>query len=274
MYIYSKTQIGYSHIKDNKVCQDYSSSYSDKMCSIITCCDGHGGEAYIRSDRGSRLASRALFNSFLPLTKKNFKCLTNNDAINKIKLNILCEWNKLVDDDLKNNHITKKELEPLSDKSKSKLSINNIRAYGTTFAGAMLSNNKVLVAAIGDTEVFSIYKGKIASVFDEEDEPVANLTYSLCQDDAYDYIKIKLLDFKKVDGIILCTDGLTSPYQSLENFNEALVKPMIRNIFKRGNMRFLDDLVDSIALQKGVGDDVSLAVLLKDKIIKKYYERD
>ena len=40
------TSIGYSHIKADKVCQDFSSSYSDGERTIITACDGHGGEAF------------------------------------------------------------------------------------------------------------------------------------------------------------------------------------------------------------------------------------
>ena len=272
MFVYSRTKIGYSHIKEDKVCQDYSSSFESNSKSIITCCDGHGGDIYIRSDKGAEFASRAIYNTFLSLSNKEFTKANNPDVAKRIKLLILCEWNKLVEDDLAINSIKKKEIDKLDDKYKEKLLANKIKAYGTTLTGAMLFKDKALLVSIGDTEALTFKNALIKDVFDTDDDPVANLTYSMCGDDAYEHLRVKLIDMKKVDGLILCTDGFSGAYQTIDNFNKSFIKPMVNNLIKTNSVRFIDDLVDKIALEKGTGDDVSLAFFINNKVIKKYYK--
>lgn len=56
---FSMTKMGASHVKSGKPCQDYSLNWQseDGGTQVVIICDGHGGETYIRSDRGSRLAA-------------------------------------------------------------------------------------------------------------------------------------------------------------------------------------------------------------------------
>lgn len=56
---FNVTCLGASHIKSNKPCQDYSLSWhsDDNTIQVSIVCDGHGGDTYVRSDRGSRLAA-------------------------------------------------------------------------------------------------------------------------------------------------------------------------------------------------------------------------
>ena len=53
------TCLGASHVKKGKPCQDYSLSWQseDKTTHVAIVCDGHGGDTYVRSDRGARLAA-------------------------------------------------------------------------------------------------------------------------------------------------------------------------------------------------------------------------
>ncbi len=56
---------GASHIKSGKPCQDFSLSWKSDNGDILVAivCDGHGGDTYVRSDRGSKLAAEiALYN--------------------------------------------------------------------------------------------------------------------------------------------------------------------------------------------------------------------
>lgn len=57
--VFNVTRIGASHIKSGKPCQDYSLSWEseDKGVQVAIVCDGHGGETYVRSDVGSKLAA-------------------------------------------------------------------------------------------------------------------------------------------------------------------------------------------------------------------------
>ena len=49
---FTKTETGYAHTNAGKRCQDFSASYSDEERTIVTACDGHGGNVYIRSHLG------------------------------------------------------------------------------------------------------------------------------------------------------------------------------------------------------------------------------
>ena len=57
--IFNVTELGASHLKSGKPCQDYSLSWEseNKEIQVVIVCDGHGGETYVRSDVGSKLAA-------------------------------------------------------------------------------------------------------------------------------------------------------------------------------------------------------------------------
>ena len=105
LHVFAKTTIGYSHIKNKMPCQDYSASYQDKERTIITCCDGHGGKAYFRSNLGSKMASTAVLNTLLTISPSMIYRLNPKDLENKIKLSILCEWNRMVEENLSKKKI-------------------------------------------------------------------------------------------------------------------------------------------------------------------------
>ena len=56
---FNTTRMGASHVKSGKPCQDYSLSWKSDDDKVLVCivCDGHGGDTYVRSDVGSRLAA-------------------------------------------------------------------------------------------------------------------------------------------------------------------------------------------------------------------------
>ena len=56
--VFNVTTTGAGHLKKNKPCQDYSLSWLSKKTDavILVVCDGHGGNTYLRSDVGAKLA--------------------------------------------------------------------------------------------------------------------------------------------------------------------------------------------------------------------------
>ena len=107
--------------------------------------------------------------------------------------------------------------------------------------------------------------------FDEDEENVANLTYSLCSENAYDYLKIKVYDAEDYDGVIICTDGLLSPYQCIKNLQSYFILPTLKLIKDKGlsSGKKLNAFIDDLALYKGVGDDVSLGLIFEHNEFKK-----
>lgn len=268
---FAKSSIGFSHINNKKPCQDYSCLYKDNNRIIISCCDGHGGDVYIRSNVGSNIASNTVMNVFASLTPAFFTRLKEEDIENNIKLSILCEWNKMIEQHLSYRPFKKSEFTSLDEEQIENIKLNPAKAYGTTLTGALLINNKLVVVAIGDSEAIIINKGKVEKVFDNEDDPAGNVTYSMCQEDAFKYIRVKVINFKDIDGILLCTDGLSNPYQSYDNFNKSFIKPLLYKIIKDEGTNYIDSFIDELASKLGFGDDVSLSFIINDSAKIKYY---
>ena len=132
IFTYNKTSIGYAHQKSNKVCQDYSDTYIGQDIVIVTACDGHGGEVYIRSDGGSKLASKAVIDVFRNSDKRKLKELIQSNNLDKLKLEIICKWNEYVEQDYLANPFKEEELNNLSEQQVNTLLNNFIYAYGTT----------------------------------------------------------------------------------------------------------------------------------------------
>ena len=270
-YVFNQTSIGYSHLKNKKPCQDFSSSYRDNERVIVTCSDGHGGAQYIRSQYGSKAAGEAILNVFKNINSAFLKKNDKEQLIAQIRLLVLCEYNKLIERLISEKPIRKSELVGLKEEEVDSLRFNPAKAYGTTLSGAMIYKKKLFIVSIGDTEVLGVSKGRIIKLFDNSDDPAGNVTYSMCQEDAYKYLRVDVIDAHELDGILLCTDGLSSPFQSYDNFSHSFIKPMVRRVVNTKSTNHIYEDVKQIALHLGVGDDVSLAFILSDKTKGKYY---
>ena len=261
MQVYCKTHIGYSHIRQSKRCQDYSSMYKDNERTIITCCDGHGGNIYIRSHFGSKFAALALYNVLINININQIRKMKETGDFHKLKLSILCEWNRLVEQHLGSYSFKKKELKNLNEEEIEDLINNPVRAYGTTLTGALVIKDLILMIGIGDTECLVSINNKLEKVF-LDDQSVANITTSMCQENVYDSLQVAVYSVETIDGVFLCTDGLTSPYVSYSNLNDSLIQPIIEKSGTTHSLLFLEDFIKTLATKLGNGDDVSLACVI------------
>ncbi len=274
MYVFNFSNIGFRHINGRTVLQDYSASYIDNERTIITCADGHGGKMYIRSNLGSKFASEATINVLKRINKEAISKKKREITATSIRLSILCEWNSLVEQHLNNHKIRKKEIANLDDCQKFELSKRPRSAYGTTLTGAMAIGDKLIVVSIGDSECLGIKKGEIVTIFNNDDEPVGNVTYSMCQEDAFNHLKVSIMNIKELDGVLLCTDGLSTPYQSYDNLNESFIKPTVSRLKLDNDYSKIRKKIKSIAEKEGTGDDVTLSFMLFDHLKVKYYRRN
>ena len=263
MVIYTKSSIGYSHIEKNVVCQDYSDSYIDNNFSIITACDGHGGKLYIRSDRGSKYASQAVIETIKNHSKDEIISLIENNTLAKVKLEVLCKWNELIEQDYSNDNFKEEELVNLDEDEIFKLGNNFVTAYGSTLNAAIIVDDYVICLQIGDGGVFLLKGNEIEIAFPENDGNVANITNSLCGDKAYNNLFVKAFNKEDYNGIIICTDGLLGPYQTYTNFNNYCIHPLINKLNKvdRNTFEDIDKFIIDLGTSIGSGDDVSLSIL-------------
>ena len=270
---FTKTAIGYSHIITNKRCQDYSASYNDEERTIITACDGHGGNVYIRSHLGAKFASEALIDVLKDVDRYIFYKSKRETVAENIRLNVLCRWNALVEAHMEAHPISSRELVELSESEIFSLRKTPVKAYGTTVNAAMIMGNKIFLVTLGDGGCFLLKGGAAIPAFEEdEDEPVANITNSMCQDDAYKHLSVSIHDLSGYDGALVCTDGMINPYQSLENFGTSLVVPAVVNLLE-GKTQELGEFVSRVGDSLGIGDDVTLGILLKGKVSTRAYQR-
>lgn len=268
----SKTSIGYSHLRSQTVCQDFSSSYSDFERKIVAVCDGHGGEIYVRSHKGSKFASMAFLREMINLKSSVLRRIGEEAVRNSLCQSILDEWKRQVNEDIVAHPFRGKELKALDEEQIALLKENPIKAYGTTLNGAMIFQNQVVCVSIGDGGLFLVKNGEVASAFPEsEDEPVANLTYSMCGKDAIAHMHAGVFNACSVDAVIACTDGVLGAYQSDEDFNEFFLRPTVRYLLE-GRACEVKDFISALGIQKGIGDDVSLAVIVNKKAQTKFYQ--
>ena len=269
---FTKTETGYSHINTGKRCQDFSASYSDEERTIVTACDGHGGNVYIRSHLGSKFASNAVIDVLREIERTAFHKAKKEAVIENIRLNILCRWNSLVEGHLSKNPIRMSEVSELTEAEILSLRKNPIKAYGTTLNAAMILGTKLICVSIGDGGCFLVKSGIVTPAFaEDEDEPVANITYSLCQDDAFSHLLVSVHELSAYDGAVVCTDGMINPYQNLSNFGTGLIAPAIATL-SVGKNKSLEAFVSEVGTKLGTGDDVSLGIVVKDKLSSRIYK--
>ncbi|MCR5348228.1 MAG: protein phosphatase 2C domain-containing protein [Bacilli bacterium] len=256
MILFAKSSVGYSHLDEGKPCQDASLLYQEGELSLIAVADGHGGASYIRSDRGSKFACQAV--------QEVFSSIGPEETIypNKIKLQILCAWNALVERDYGAHPFGEEEFAKLDEDERQDLVSRPERAYGTTLMGAAKIGKRWVVAHIGDGESLVYKDGKVSPCFDDDDdEPVANVTYSMCNEDVLSHLKLGVIPLEYADFVLLCTDGAANPYQSYDNLCTSFVVPVLKELSKPDGMTSVEAFIDRLASSTGIGDDVSLGVI-------------
>ena len=253
---FTKTETGYSHTSTGKRCQDFSASYNDEERTIVTACDGHGGNVYIRSHLGAKFASTAVVDVLREIERSAFYKGKKEAVIENVRLNILCRWNSLVEGHLTKNPIRTSEVTELTEAEILSLRKNPIKAYGTTLNAAMILGTKLICVSIGDGGCFLVKSGVVTPAFaEDEDEPVANITYSLCQDDAFSRLQVSVHELSAYDGAVVCTDGMINPYQNLSNFSTGLITPAIATL-NAGNAKSLEDNLSLSAIPRETSSPV------------------
>ena len=264
MIVFRKTCIGYKHLNNNISCEDNSLCYSDNDNYLIAIADGHGGDLYVRSRIGSKLACEACKTVFDKVKTMKLNDDNISNLCDKLRLDLLCRWNKLVKNHYKNNKFDNAELSGLNSKDLNRLNSNYVLAYGTTLHTVMFLKDYVICLSIGDGGTFLLTKDSTFNPFDEyDDESVANLTTSLCSDNAYNYIHAEYYKREDIIGALSISDGILNLYQTYENFNSSFINCITEKLDESGEeaVPYIKDFVSQLGLKSGNGDDVSLAMI-------------
>lgn len=269
---------GAKHIKYNKICQDNSFSASYGKKHIIIVCDGHGGDDYFRSDKGSRFACESAYeciknfleNSHLKLFEKGSENQRNN-MIEQLEKSIIATWNQKVLNDLRKYSFSESELSNVSEKAKENyISGKRIEsAYGTTLLAAVVTKMFWFGFQIGDGKCVVLQEdGDFFQPIPWNDKCFLNTTTSLCDFDAINNFRFYYSENIPV-AIYLGSDGIDDCFGKDEELY-SLYKVISESFVECGFEKARNELIDYLPRlsQKGSGDDMSMAVVVNVEKLK------
>ena len=284
------SQIGASHIKKGTECQDASISFSNEDYSIIIVCDGHGGDNYIRSSKGSDIAKEVAFKkikSFIEDFRKIISNKENDESIERfdynqmmynLKASIINSWNTKVKKDIDKNPFTEEELNKVSEGAKKRYLAGNVEsAYGTTMIAVACTKNYYFAIQIGDGKcIFINSKGEFIQPIPVDDKCFLNVTTSICDEDAIDsfrHIFIEKSDSQSLPvAVFIGTDGVDDSFQNDQQLYE-LYRTVLYSFSNTEFEEAYEELKNYVpTLSKyGSGDDISIASILDIENIKELY---
>lgn len=275
MFSNSTTASGYNHIKNNKICEDYSGHYDSEKFKICIVADGHGSDDYPRTDRGARFAVESTLQCIeqfvqvaIPIEvisdkKKNYPMLT------QLAKSILNQWHQQIRNDYDQNPFNEMELSKVREKYRviylsDNEDIRKIeKAYGTTLIVYVITEEYSFGMQIGDGKCVIVDKnGEFIEPIPTDENCQLNVTTSLCDGDAIDEFRYYVTD--SIPAAVFCgTDGIEDSYASPDELY-ALYRSIL-NIYIEYGIDIGNSELQSylpILSQRGSGDDVSIASII------------
>lgn len=287
---FNKTCQGASHIKSNKVCQDYSFSESTPELSIALVSDGHGGERYFRSHIGSELAcevSYDLIRIFVkqmpsdffvgaPLTQYgvNGECCgqpskKHIDALRQLGNSIIAKWREKIETHAKGNPISAEEMSMVPEEYHMDLTDKNrlAKVYGCTLIGYVQTPSYWFGFQIGDGKCFSFHQEtgpKEPIMWD--DACFLNKTTSLCDSNASEKIRYSFQgDGDFPFAVFLGSDGLDDSFGEDKNLINFYIQ-VLKLAYKSGPKNVENVLSSDLPIlsKRGSQDDMSISAIYDD----------
>ncbi len=276
---------GASHIKNNTVCQDASASLNTKWYSMAVVCDGHGGEDYFRSDRGSKMAVDAFCSCVTDKAfVKRFDKIESEselpDLISQLIKSVIFRWNTAVESDLKADPITENEMNRISDKARNRYAVGEKlpAIYGTTLIGFVCGKRWCFGVQIGDGKCVVANKwGQMFQPIPWDDTCFLNVTTSLSDENAYEefrYWYAQNLDKDFPVAVFLGTDGIDDSFAGDEKLHD-FYRLILKNLAKSKTMQPLAELgeyLPTLSLQ-GSNDDISFGMIFNPNALRWDAER-
>ncbi len=288
---FNKTCQGASHIKSNKVCQDYSYCEVTPELSIILVSDGHGGERYYRSNIGSELAckvSSELIHTFVSQIPANFfagvtltqygingECCgqpskNHIDALRRLGNSIIAKWRERIEAHAKENPISAEELSVIPEEYHKDLADKNrlAKVYGCTLIGYVQTPSYWFGFQIGDGKCFSFHKetGPQEPIL-WDDACFLNKTTSLCDS----YVSEKIRYTFQGDGnfpyaVFLGSDGLDDSFGENKNLINFYIQ-VLKLAYKSSAENVEDVLASDLPIlsKRGSQDDMSIAAIYDEE---------
>lgn len=220
--------------------------------------DGHGGVRYVRSQAGAQLAVDVA----VQLLVERLAAETSYDAklLHASAPLIVDRWRAAVLAHLAEHPFTAEE-EAVAG---GPLYSSPLVAYGATLLVALVSDEGVRLAQIGDGDALVRSHGFAVRPVPGDERLVANATTSLCLDSAaHDFRFVELPDTADADLVLLASDGYGNSFAA-QDWWHTLVGDVAWYVDVHGFDAFSSRLPEWLAESALVGgDDVTAAVLTR-----------
>ncbi len=268
---YNFTVIGASHKKARRPCQDASVSLNRDDYILTAVCDGHGGEDYFRSDRGSEFAVKAVRKcmndeNIIPmLTYYANDEIKVNEMLLQLEKSIISEWNDLVENDYADEPFTDEELEQVNPRMRFRYAIGEKIecAYGTTMLVNVVTDDFWFGIHIGDGECVSVdHDGNFEHPIPHDNNCVFNYTTSICDRTAI-YNMRHHFSTTLPKALFIASDGVDNCFENHNKLHDfySMVMKSFDDYSEMGAIVELLEYLPKMSL-KGSGDDISLGIIL------------
>lgn len=290
--------IGASHIKKGTVCQDFSGSVETDTYKLAVISDGHGGEDYFRSDRGSRFAVEAFCKcvedafavsspsdeeqsdgSFLQNKAKNFAdalnaCKTDKQIEEQMRWfmrSIVTRWNILVEDDLSADPFKEEEMAEVSEKAKARYEKGEKvqSAYGATLIGVVVTDDFWFGVHIGDGKCVAFDMAGIdTEPIPWDEQCFLNVTTSICDANASSEMRY-FFSRELPAAVFVGSDGIDDSFKNerhLHNFYRVVLSSFATETEEKATQGLADYLPNLSA--QGSADDMSVGCIINIEHIK------
>lgn len=211
-YVFNKSIVGYKNKINNKSSQDYLEIESMPEGLICTIADGHSGDFFTHSHKGSKFACKAaieVIKKYINKDMNEIEILLKEKVLQK---EICDKWRYLVSLDMKEN-------------LPSVFKYNTFK-YGTTLLLVLIKENYILYMKLGDGDILLKKHNKIENAL-----PVykKNIVESMSQEKSYEKIIYKIeKNEKDTSDIIIFSDGFENSFVSyddmIEDINNTIIK--------------------------------------------------
>jgi serine/threonine protein phosphatase PrpC len=272
MLTFNHTCIGYSHLASGKPCQDASYAASNDHYAVAIVSDGHGGEAYSRSDVGAQMALHAA-----RYVIDNNPLTSWHDPYIRPALfdELVRTWVDLVTEHDSSTHDDDTDITHVFDLVPPTRSPEITMRYGCTLMLACVHPNGWFAFQIGDGKCVAIHPlaptGDPAQLTSEpipnDERCFLNQTTSLCDADAAAEFRFCGGDRDSTPvAIFLGSDGIDDSWGSEEALHNFYID-ILKHCASREAVQA--DLADALPQLSRLGshDDMSVAAIVDKTLL-------
>lgn len=270
--IYASTQ-GSEHIRHQIPCEDSGLVRETEFCRIFAVADGHGDTNCPRSKFGSDAACRiaaAEMEKFCQDIRENAwesRLLSagkeSDTLVRQLITSIVAKWIKTVNEDFESAPLTDEERAGCSkyiDRYDRGERLEHI--YGTTLIAALLTDRYLLMIQQGDGRcvVFGP-DGTVGQPIPWDDKCFANVTTSLCDEDAIQRFRFRVIDLNEATPIacLAGSDGVEDSFPSMDMMY-VFYRDLLVYASENGTEALNEHLAEILPefSRTGSGDDVTI----------------